>query len=223
MDKNRTMNRLFKFIACMAIASGIMGCAGNKTDFWTGVLDKYAQDNSVDRILLVKCGDGYKAFAEYYTKVEGKWELQESGTADIGKNGLGKTIDGDMKTPEGEFGFWQAYGILPNPGTDFEYIDITDSIWACEDEGENYNRIVDIDTVGHAVNGEHMIEVAPDYNYGLHINYNPNHEYPLGNSIFLHCKGKLPYTFGCVAVDEPFMKRMLTDKGTAFRICIYHE
>jgi len=204
-------------------AEGMSARICDSAAFWSEVLDKYAAVDSVNRLLLVQCDMGTHAEALYYTKEEGVWTLQERGTADIGKNGLGKKVDGDFKTPEGDYGFFTAYGILPNPGTDFEYIPVTESIWACEDEGPYYNCIVDVDKLGHKVNGEHMIEIVPDYNYGLHINYNPHHEYPLGNSIFLHGKGKFPYTFGCVAVDEPFMKRMLTDKGTGFKICIYYR
>jgi len=213
----------FKFLLFTILTVGFMACGNENNSFWSGVLEKYKDDSSVDRILLVKCGDGYKADAFYYTKENGEWVLQESGSADIGQNGLGKTVDGDKKTPEGDFDCWVAFGILPNPGTDYEYIDITESIWACEEEGEYYNYIVDTCKIGRPVAGEHMIEITPDYNYGLHIGYNPEHKYPLGNSIFLHGKGKLPYTYGCVALDEPFMKRILTDKGTNFKICIYKK
>ena len=45
----------------------------------------------------------------------------------IGKNGIGKTGEGDAKTPTGTLRPLSAFGIKPNPGTKMPYTDITPS------------------------------------------------------------------------------------------------
>lgn len=210
-------------IASMALLSSCTAKSGNEA-YWTSVLDKYAADPAVSQIMLVKCLEGYDAEAYFYIKEEGKWSLVRSSDAQLGQNGLGKTKEGDMMTPEGDFGIRYAYGILPNPGTSIRYIDVTPSTYACDCDCEFYNQVIDTAEVHHEnCHGEHMIEIAPDYNYGMHIDYNPENVVGLGNSIFLHGKGKLPYTFGCVAIDEDFMKEVLIASDENFRIIIHKK
>lgn len=235
------------------IGSSLTSCGDNKekenTELWNSVLEQYAANDSVNQILLVKCLEGYDAEAWFYVKTEascgecemhcsggvcsvvetpgqkgGEWELVRQSDAQLGMNGLGKTKEGDMKTPEGDFGIRCAYGILPNPGTSIPYIDITPSIFGCDCEGPYYNQIIDTAVVHHEnCHGEHMIEIDPDYNYGMHIDYNHDNVYGLGNDIFLHGKGKLPYTYGCVAIDEDFMKEILIKSDKNFRIIIHNK
>lgn len=215
--------KLFTLATMVAFTSSCNSGNGN-TAFWNSLLDKYAKNPEVNQILLVKCTQGYDAEAYFYVKnASGKWELQRSSDAQLGKNGLGKQVDGDMKTPEGEFGIRCAFGILPNPGTSIEYIDVTPSVYGCSDDCQYYNQIIDTSAVHHECHGEHMIEIAPDYNYGMSIDYNHDNTAGLGNSIFLHGKGAYPYTEGCVAIDEDFMKEILVKSDKNFKICIYNK
>ena len=46
---------------------------------------------------------------------------------------------------ERDFGVLDAFGIKPNPGTALQYTDITDTIYACDEECEYYNQIIDAD------------------------------------------------------------------------------
>ena len=48
----------------------------------------------------------------------------------IGKNGIGKTGEGDAKTPTGTLHPLTAFGVKENPGTKMPYIDVTPSIFA---------------------------------------------------------------------------------------------
>lgn len=213
-------------LAMAAIASILTSCSSNSGNeaFWNSILEKYGAQSEVRQILLVKCTTGYDAESYFYVKdEEGAWELVRSSDAQLGKNGLGKEVDGDMKTPEGEFGIRCAFGILPDPGTSIDYIVVTPSVYGCSDECEYYNQIIDTAVVHHECHGEHMIEIAPDYNYGMAIDYNHDNTPGLGNSIFLHAKGKYPYTEGCVAIDEDFMKEVLVKSDKNFRICIYRK
>lgn len=76
---------------------------------------------------------------------EGKARLTVNGkvlfTTDVyvGKNGLGKTREGDGKTPVGTFHPLTAFGVKPNPGTAMPYLDVTPTIFACDDSCEFYN------------------------------------------------------------------------------------
>ena len=67
----------------------------------------------------------------------------------VGKNGLGKTGEGDAKTPVGTLRPLSAFGIKPNPGTKMPYIDVTPTIFACDDNCEYYNQIIDTAVVHH--------------------------------------------------------------------------
>lgn len=128
----------------------------------------------------------------------------------IGKNGLGKTGEGDAKTPTGTLHVMQAFGVKPNPGTTIPYIDVTPSIYACDEDCEYYNQIVDTAVVHHyGCKGEDMYHTVPQYNYGLTTDFNKECVYPKGSAIFIHCKGPRPYTGGCIAFDEDNMIEIL--------------
>lgn len=138
----------------------------------------------------------------------------------IGKNGLGKTREGDNKTPVGEFGLLYAFGIKPNPGTKLEYLQITDAHYACNENCEYYNKIIDIKTVNHQCKGEHMMNYVPFYNYGIFLDYNKDCIYPDGSAIFLHCKGIKGYTYGCISVSEEDMITILKNVETDTKIVV---
>lgn len=126
----------------------------------------------------------------------------------IGEYGIGKQREGDRKTPQGTLHAKRAFGILPNPGTKFDYIRVTPSIFACGDR-EYYNQIVDTAALHHVCTGEDMYHMGPDYNYGLETDYNSECIYKRGAAIFIHCKGNKPYTAGCIAFDQDRMIQIL--------------
>lgn len=161
--------------------------------------------------LVVSCGEGSKARAAFF--VDG--ELLREGDAFIGRNGVGKEREGDGKTPLGEFGVRSAFGILPNPGTQFGYISVGPGTVACDSPGPYYNRIVDAD-----VEGERMSELSPEYDYGLELDFNHDNIYPLGSAIFVHCKGAKESTGGCVALDRDFVHEILVRAPRTLRVTI---
>jgi len=127
----------------------------------------------------------------------------------IGKNGLGKTGEGDSKTPIGTMHVLSAFGVKPNPGTTMPYIDVTPTVFACDDNCEYYNQIIDTAVVHHQCKGEEMYSYQPQYNYGLATDFNKECIYPNGSNIFIHVKGEKPYTGGCVSFDEERMIEIL--------------
>lgn len=195
----------------------------NCNDVWKSALKQYKNDGNVNQLLLVKCTHDSYADIEFYVKDNGKWTLVRSEAGYIGKNGLGKQVEGDMLTPDGDFAGGPAFGIKPNPGTAMEYIDVTESIYGCSDDCEYYNKIIDTAVVHHTCTGEHMIDYVPAYNYGFRIDYNHDCVPGLGNSIFFHCTGNNPYTAGCVAVEEDFMKEILMKSDSGIRVIIHRK
>lgn len=138
----------------------------------------------------------------------------------VGKAGVGKTGEGDAKTPLGTLHVLSAFGIKENPGTQMPYINITPSTFACDEDCEYYNQIIDTAVVHHPCKGEDMYKTAPQYNYGIATDFNKECVYPLGSNIFIHVKGQKTYTGGCIAFDEDKMVEILVncDKSLVIQV-----
>lgn len=215
-------NKFFPFSGlCFSLLLLLAACASPVTkEPWRRVLKQYATDASVQELLLVHCDQGSDATVYFCRKQGGRWKLLREGAAFVGKNGLGKTGEGDAKTPEGDFGILTAFGILPDPGTALPWLQVTESTYACDEEGPWYNRIIDTVATHHPCKGEDMFHTAPEYNYGLALDFNPDCRYPDGSAIFFHCKGHKTWTGGCIAVDEDFMREILTLARPGLRVVI---
>ncbi len=218
-------------VLALALLCAVPARAGEKPPvrpenqaFWRRILQQYRDDGVVRQILLVRCRPGGSAAVRFYRKLSGgseAWDLVFETDGYIGKNGTGKTREGDGKTPLGDFGVREAFGILDNPGTSLPYINVNENTYACDEDSEYYNRIIDREDTEHSCKGERMYDCAPAYNYGIAIDYNPDCVWPRGSAIFLHCKGSKGYTSGCVAIGEAFMKTILECAGPGMRIVIY--
>lgn len=127
----------------------------------------------------------------------------------VGKNGIGKTSEGDAKTPIGTLRPLHAFGIQPNPGTTMPYVNVTPSTFACDEDCKYYNKIIDTTAVHHPCTGEAMYSYQPQYNYGIATDFNKECIYPNGSAIFVHVKGTKGYTGGCIAFDEDKMIEIL--------------
>ena len=199
------------------------------------LLNKYANENSIKKVLIVKTNSNeskdknwekVKSLAKvyFYEKDENnRWiPIFEEENAYIGENGPGKTEEGDRKTPLGEFNIVGAFGIKEKPKwTKLDYIKITDSIYACDEDCEYYNKIIDTKKVNHKCKGEHMIKYNPHYKYGLTIDFNKENDHKKGSNIFIHCFGTKPYTGGCVAFNKNKIKDIIL-KSEPFdtKVCI---
>ena len=209
------MKKLSLLAICVIL---LIGC--KKADQWTQIMDSYLPNDSVAQLLLVKYSEGSNAIAQFYLKEDNSWRLLEEGPVFVGKNGLGKEKEGDMKTPIGEFSAFTAFGRYPDPGTGLPYIFATPSIYGCDDSCY-YNQMIDTAVLHHECHGEQIIDYDPEYNYGLAITYNPDGIVGLGSCIYVHCKGQKPYTAGCVALDEEFMRTVLVNSDQRLRISIH--
>lgn len=183
----------------------------------------YRDVDTIGQILLVRCKGGCDAVVQFYKKDRGHnnaWVQLFETDAIIGKSGIGKTTEGDTKTPVADLGVRQAFGILPNPGTSIDYIDVKPTTFACDEEGEYYNQIIDTKETGHDCKGEEMYALSPEYNYGIATDFNPNNTWPDGSAIFIHCKGTKLFTGGCVAIDQDKMETVLKHADSGMRIII---
>lgn len=126
----------------------------------------------------------------------------------IGKEGLGKTKEGDSKTPVGVFHFTKAFGIAPDPNCKIPYTQVDENIYWSGDANYKYNQWVDIREYSqlNKADSEHIIDYDPAYTYCLNISYNENGTPGKGSAIFLHCfRAERPYTGGCVALPREKM------------------
>ena len=222
------MRRILKQILLTAAVSVILTACGCPScmqkkacrTFIDAKTAAWSADEQVNQIIFVFGTEGSEAKVVMMTRrPDGKWKKALSCDAFIGRNGLGKTHEGDGKTPVGDFGILQAFGIKPNPGTAVPYLDVTPDLYCCGDTVA-YNRFIDIREYPHKCEGEHMIEYVPSYNYGFFPDYNAECVFGLGSAIFFHCTGSKPYTAGCVAVSEKNMVRILKAIDSSARLVI---
>ena len=213
--------RLSLFILTLAVLV-LSTCSPREAEPWRSALRQYAGEDAVRERVLVRYKGGSDASVTYYTKTNARrWKRIFEIDAFVGKNGLGKTREGDAMTPEGDFGVLTAFGILPDPGTALPWLPVTESTFACDEEGPWYNRIIDTAEVHHPCRGEDMFHTAPQYNYGMALDYNAACTWPEGSAIFFHCKGPKPYTGGCIAIDEAPLREILTTCHPGLRVIIH--
>ena len=240
--KKRSITRILAIALALVLAAGLAACAGNsskkseykgiKTDSpeWVANLDAAA---TADQMLVVA------AFSETATdawvslhekQADGTWKMVMTTPGFIGKNGLGKTKEGDAKTPTGVFHFNRAFGIADDPGCAIPYVKVDqDTYWSGDPrEGFHYNELVNIKDLPDldlaSGDSEHIIDYIYHYQYCLNISYNEAGTPGLGSAIFLHCFGPAkPFTGGCVAIPEDHMKYVMqhVDENTAVVINTY--
>lgn len=211
--------QIFIILACAVLLFfALLNLCGSERKY----LKQYLTDDSVQQLILVKQTGASKAKLRLYVKENGKWERKIQSKAFIGKAGTGKTKEGDMKTPLGDYKFTMAFGVEEDPGSKIAYTKLTDSMYWCGDK-EYYNLFVDTSKIQHkcSENSEHLIEYTKAYAYALAIDYNKENEWGKGSGIFLHCYGEHEYTAGCIAVPEDVMKEILRTVEQGAHICIY--
>ncbi len=217
--------------ACALMASSLIGCgaassapaeeSGYKgidveSPEWVGKLDAAAD---AEQMLVVAAFNetATDAWISLHEKQsDGTWHMVMTAPGFIGKNGLGKTKEGDAKTPTGVFHFNRAFGIADDPGCAIPYVKVDDNTYWSGDprEGFHYNELVNIkdlpDLDLESGDSEHIIEFPYHYQYCLNISYNEEGTPGLGSAIFLHCYGPAkPFTGGCVAIPEDHMKYVM--------------
>lgn len=170
---------------------------------WVTALPE-AQD--AQQLFVIAAHEKTTAWVSMHEKDEsGEWHMIMSTPGFIGKNGLGKTQEGDGMTPVGTFTFNRAFGIVPDPGCAIRYVQADeDTYWSGDvNEGMHYNELVSLKDLPELDrdNSEHILDYPYEYQYCLNISYNADGTPNAGSAIFLHCLGdRKPRTGGCVAI-----------------------
>ena len=168
-----------------------------------------AAKNATQLFIVAQVGEKTTAWISMHEKDSyGNWQQIMTTPGFIGKKGLGKTKEGDAKTPVGTFYFTKAFGIATDPGCRLPYTQVDENIYWSGDSNFHYNEMVNIKDFPalNKEDSEHIIDYNPHYIYCLNISYNENGTAGKGSAIFLHCFGdKKPWTGGCVAIPEAKM------------------
>ena len=188
-------------------------------------LARYQNDSLVKQVILVEQSENEISSGWLFlmTKDENnQWKEVLRCKAYLGKNGINKTKEGDIKTPTGDFGMVMAFGAKEDPGSLIPYTKLTKTMYLCGDK-EYYNQFIDVSKINHicSSNSEHLLSYIPQYNYALFFDYNKENIYGKGSAIFLHCFGSYTFTMGCIAIAEENMLKILRTVDKDSRICIF--
>lgn len=142
------------------------------------------------------------------------WKQVFNTNATLGREGIGKEVEGDGKTPRGIYTLDQAFGTEPDPGNfNVPYLQVhSGHYWVGDSESPYYNQMVDINETGDVFNkkdSEHLSTIAGiGYHYCMSVGYNKECTPYKGSAIFLHCiEG--PMTAGCIAIPKEDMEVLL--------------
>ncbi len=144
-----------------------------------------------------------------FQRVGQDWKVVLGPTpAKVGELGVGAPADGVYRTPEGTFGFDQAFGRQPDPGTKMPYFQATDQDWWDEDgKSPTYNTHVRASSQPSGI-AENLYDSGPVYDYAVNITSNPQRIPGKVAGIFLHVTDGNP-TWGCVAIDRDTLRSIL--------------
>lgn len=180
-------------------------------DDWVGAL-RAADDT--DQLLVVSA-EGSQAVISLHVRDEGGcWKQLFAVDGFIGENGLGKSQEGDKKTPVSVYHLTDAFGICADPGSAMPYTQVDDSFWWVGDPASDYFNLFisenDVERDWSDDNATHLIDCAPAYNYALALDYNHEREPAAGITVFIHCASDpAGPTDGGVAIPEEYMIQAL--------------
>ena len=173
-------------------------------------ISRFSVASSTDQIMLVIPDNYSTTFAKFYffIKENNKWISKLAVDAYIGKAGLGKTEEGDNKTPVGVYKFNRYFGINDCPNDKLPYIKVNEShYWDEDSNSTKYNQLVNYEVYKdfNTEVSEHIINIDPGYEYVINLNYNEECIPNKGSGIFLHCFTHNTFTAGCIAINETDM------------------
>lgn len=215
-----------KHLLLLFLLLALVGCARHvEVDEQPEPINVAALDaaKTTDQIILVGATENSDAILFFYEKENGEWKERFRTKAFVGKNGIGKTMEGDMKTPTGTYHFNRAFGIAQDPGSRIAYTQVDEShYWVGDYHSKYFNQLVSLKEGKkfQKEGSEHIVDYVKAYQYCLSISYNEEGRLNAGSAIFLHCFGDNPYTAGCVSVSEDRMRTLLRVVGPGCAIVI---
>lgn len=227
----KKINALLMSILLIGCCMVLSACGKQEEENVTVLTDNVQQETTLEdspewvaKLVADKASDAKQVFVvagvEETTAYVSMHELDDNGTwkqiittpGFIGKNGLGKTKEGDGKTPVGVFTFNRAFGIADDPGCEIPYKKVTDDDYWSGDPKYMYNQMVRLSDYLelNLEDSEHIIDYTYQYQYCLNISYNYGGIPGVGSAIFLHCLGPYkPYTGGCIAIPQACMETVM--------------
>ena len=200
------MKKIFLTLVAVMITLCQTALAATPSPQWIKNLP--AARNS-EQMIIVAWIQGATAWISMHEKINGDWEMIMTTPGFIGKNGLGKTKEDDVKTPVGTFHFNYAFGIAPDPGCAIPYVQLGETHYWSGDKNYKYNQLVDGREASPNFNktvSEHLIDCTPEYTYVLSFDYNAAGTPGKGFALFLRCLNAVnPWTGGSVAIPEDKM------------------
>lgn len=155
-----------------------------------------------------------KGFLSLREKQDGKWVSVLTGIpVTIGPGGIGKTKEGDGRTPSGVYPLGQAFGTAAKPeGLMLKYMKTTKyDYWVDDHTSAQYNQWVSY--TGNPDQRWNSYErlLQPLYKYAIILRYN---DAPIiagkGSAIFLHVwRDSDQPTAGCIAMSESNLLKLM--------------
>ena len=202
--------------------SSAPGSTSNKFHRYNSWVSQLNVAKDTSQLILVSANGSNYATVSMHTKgSDGYWADNYSVTGRVGKNGIGKTSEGDKKTPTGVYTFGQAFGVADNPGSSRGYLKVNNNhYWVDDSSSIYYNKLVDISQTGKRWNSaEHLAKYPKAYKYAIAVNYNTECIPGKGSAIFLHCDTGNA-TAGCISIPESTMIYTLQNLHSDTKIVI---
>lgn len=169
-----------------------------------------------EQVLLVKVKDDSDLHAtiSFYEKVDRQWILLiDNEKATVGKNGIDKTSEGDIKTPTGLFTLGSAFGYKENIETSYPFLELSPTHhWVDDVQSIYYNQLVNYQIGNYKeFNSSEQLVTFDVYEYGVFIDYNLNNDKGVGSAIFLHIfRSEDSPTGGCVATSKENLQLIIS-------------
>lgn len=180
------------------------------TNSLNALLDENIPKTSSQAIIVTVNEDGEQLYC--VESMEMGWKVVFGPyDCNIGRGGMGKTKEGDGKSPEGVFELGSAFGKgkkLDESSWPWRETDEND-FWVEDSNSQYYNQYVDITKVEKDWSRAENL-LIDRYRVALEVKYNPENEKGKGSAIFLHVwGGENVNTGGCTAMDESTMDVIL--------------
>lgn len=208
--------RALRFILLMVVTMIVM-CAEVSAEGVPEKIPPVRQETSGGQVIVVETASSssFKGTLSLREKVNGEWKTTLSGIPVVlGKNGIGKSREGDGKTPVGTFPIGHAFGTAAKPaGLKLTYaLAGRQDYWVDDLTSADYNKWVHY--TGNPAAKWRSFErlYIPQYKYAVVIRYNDNPiEKGKGSAIFMHIwRSQDKPTAGCVAMSEANLLKVMS-------------
>lgn len=123
------MKKFLLFAVLALIIMVVVNYALTPSTLSPSQLSRLHAAQKAEQFVLVDVFSPKTSLLSFFEKEQGKWVKRFTTKAYIGRNGLGKTWEGDGKSPIGLFRLTQAFGLQDNPGYKGDYIKVTEELY----------------------------------------------------------------------------------------------